>query len=95
MERINDYKSFSQNNASKIALELSEEKSVLQKEYQEYFMSMLHKYDISSVSELEDEEKTKFFDELSNGYKKGEGTNDTGEEVVKDAEEDGADIDVK
>ena len=57
MERINDYKSFSQNNASKIALALSEEKSVLQKEYQEYFMSMLHKYDISSVSELEDEVK--------------------------------------
>jgi len=95
MERINDYKSFSQENANKTATKLSEEKSVLQQEYQEYFMSMLHKYDISSVSELSEDDKAKFFDELSSGYKKGEGTNDDGKEIVKDAEEDGAEIDVK
>jgi len=95
MERINDYKSFSRQHAKNNAVRLSEEKSALQKEYQEYFMSMLHKYDIASVSELDDEGKAKFFDELSTGYKPGEGTNDTGKEIVKDAEKDGADIDVK
>ena len=95
MERINNYKSFSEENANKTATRLSEEKSALQQEYQEYFLSMLHKYDISSVSELSDDDNTKFFDELSSGYKKGEGTNDTGKEIVKDAEDDGAEIETK
>jgi len=95
MERINNYQSFSREHAKKTAVRVSEEKSALQQEYQEYFMSMLHKYDIASVAELDDDAKAKFFDELSTGYKPGEGTNDTGKEVVKDAEEEGADIDVK
>jgi hypothetical protein len=95
MNNLKSFETFSSAANTAEATKLSEEKSALQKEYQEYFMSMLHKYDISSVAELSDEDKSKFFDELSTGYKAGDGTNDTGEEVVKDAEEDGADIEVK
>lgn len=95
MNNLKSFETFSQAAISADSQKLAEEKSALQKEYQEYFMSMLHKYDISSVAELDDEKKKEFFDELSSGYKAGDGTNDTGEEVVKDAEKDGADLDVE
>ena len=95
MKNLQDFGTFSQAATDVATTQLAEEKSALQKEYQEYFLAMLHKYDIASVAELDDEGKKKFFDELSTGYKPGDGTNDTGEEVVKDAEEDGAKLDVE
>ena len=95
MKNLKDFSTFSQAATETESAQLAEEKSALQQEYQEYFLAMLHKYDIASVAELSDEDKSKFFDELSTGYKPGDGTNDTGEEVVKDAEDDGADLDVE
>ena len=95
MKNLKDFNTFSQAALDADTAKLAEEKSALQKEYQEYFMSLLHKYDIASVAELDDDKKAEFFDELKTGYTPGEGTNDTGEEAVKDAEEDGADLDTE
>tara|TARA_R110001592_G_scaffold222901_1_gene478222 strand:+ start:2983 stop:3270 length:288 start_codon:yes stop_codon:yes gene_type:complete len=95
MNNLKSFETFSQAATAADSQKIAEEKSALQNEYQEYFLALLHKYDISSVSELDEEGKKKFFDELSNGYKAGDGTNDTGEEVVKDAEDDGADLDTE
>jgi len=49
------------------------EKSSLQKEYQEYFKSKLEKYGVKSPSELDEEKKKQFFDEIAKEWEKGVG----------------------
>jgi hypothetical protein len=45
-----------------------EEMSKKQKEYSEFFMSLLQKYGASSPAELSDEKKKEFFDEINKGW---------------------------
>lgn len=67
------------------------EASELQKSYQEYFKAKLKKYNADSPAELSDEEKSKFFTEISNDWEKGKGVKPEAKEKIeqekKDAEE--------
>lgn len=49
------------------------EKSNLKKEYQDFFDKKLEKFGVSSPSELSEEEKKKFFDEIQKEWKEGSG----------------------
>jgi len=44
-----------------------DEKSDLQQEYQDYFMALLKKYEVSSPAELDEESMKKFFNEVTDG----------------------------
>lgn len=61
-----------------------DEKENLQDEYQEVFKALLDKYDAESPADLSDEDKSKFFNEISDHYKKGEGATKKGEDLVDD-----------
>jgi len=50
-----------------------DEKSDLQQEYQDYFMALLKKYEVSSPAELDEESMKKFFNEVTDGWVKGKG----------------------
>ena len=49
------------------------EASELQKSYQEYFKAKLAKYDAESPADLDEEEKKKFFNEISADWERGKG----------------------
>ena len=53
--------------------EEDDDKSALQKEYAEYFMKILKKYDVETPAELDEDKKKKFFDEIKSGWEKGIG----------------------
>jgi len=56
------------------ALEIKEEElSPLQKEYRDYFTSLLKKHNVKSPAEMDDSEMSKFFDEVKSGWIKGQG----------------------
>lgn len=68
---IQNFASFTERiKASKLVQEKNK-KSETQEQYSQFFKKMLQKYDISSPAELKsDEEKKKFFDEVSAGWDK-------------------------
>lgn len=49
------------------------ELSPLQKEYQEYFKTMLSKYGVASPADLDEETMSSFFNDVSDGWIKGKG----------------------
>ena len=63
------------------------EKENLQDEYQEVFQALLDKYEVDSPADLSDEDKSKFFNEISDHYKKGEGATKKGEDLVDKKED--------
>jgi len=52
------------------------EASDLQKSYQDYFKKKLDKYGVKSPAELSEDEKKKFFSEISTEWEKGKGLKD-------------------
>lgn len=60
------------------------EESKLQKEYQEFFLSLLKKYDVESPAELDDDKKIEFFDDIKKHYTKGKGVKDSGKKIIDD-----------
>jgi len=87
MKNIKSFQSFSDFRKEAVIKQVTEEKSALQQEYADFFKDLLKKYDVGSPAELSDEDKSKFFDEVSTGWDKGEGKNAKGEESVEDVEE--------
>jgi len=67
------------------------EQSDLQKSYQEYFKAKLSKFGAESPADLDDEEKKKFFNEISADWEKGKGVKPEAKEKLekekKEAEE--------
>lgn len=63
------------------------EASELQKSYQDYFQKKLEKFGAKSPAELSEDDKKKFFSEISNEWEKGKGLKDGVKEgVVFEAE---------
>lgn len=87
LKNIKSFSSFTDKVQAETDNKLAEEKSQLQKDYADYFMKLLQKYDVGSPAELDDEGKAAFFDEVSAGWDNGEGMNAKGEESVEAAEE--------
>lgn len=62
------------------------EASELQKSYQDYFKAKLAKYDAKSPADLSDEEKSKFFNEISAEWESGQGVKPAAAKKVKEEE---------
>ena len=67
---IKSFQDFSEYQAGIDTKKLEEEKSAKQEEYTKFFNAKLKKYDVTSPSELDDEKKKKFFDEIEKGWTK-------------------------
>jgi len=52
---------------------IDEEQSKLKGEYEKYFNEILAKYNVKSPSQIPDEKKDDFFDEVNNGWVEGKG----------------------
>lgn len=64
MERISDFKTFSANSAEKAAVRLSEENEVKRSEIAEKVKAVLNEMEISSLTDLSEEQKQDFIDRL-------------------------------
>ncbi len=63
------------------------EASELQKSYQDYFKRKLEKFGVNSPAELNEEDKKKFFGEITNEWEKGKGLKDGVTEGISFGEE--------
>jgi hypothetical protein len=63
------------------------EASELQKSYQDYFKRKLEKFGVNSPAELNEEDKKKFFSEITNEWEKGKGLKDGVTEGIAFGEE--------
>ena len=63
------------------------EQSDLQKSYQEYFKAKLSKFGAESPADLDDEEKKKFFNEISADWEKGKGVKPEAKEKLEKEKE--------
>jgi hypothetical protein len=64
------------------------QQSSLQKSYEEYFKAKLAKYDVESPADLSDEEKKKFFNEISADWERGKGVKpEAKKEIEKEKKE--------
>ena len=63
------------------------EASELQKSYKEYFTAKLAKYGAESPADLSDEDKKKFFNEVSADWEKGKGVKPEAKEKMKKEKE--------
>jgi len=63
---------------------LTEKLSELQKEYREYFKFMLDCYDVKSPTDLSDEKKKEFFDNVKKYWTKGKGVSKDLEKIKED-----------
>jgi hypothetical protein len=63
------------------------EASELQKSYQDYFQKKLEKFGAKSPAELSEDDKKKFFNEISNEWEKGKGLKDGVKEGVNFGDE--------
>jgi len=69
MGKIQNFASFTERIKASKAIQEQEKKSSTQEQYTQFFKKMLQKYDISSPADLKDEEeKKKFFNEVSAGW---------------------------
>ena len=68
MEHIQNFTTFSERLREENTLKLTEEKSAKQDKYANFFKQTMQKYDITSPSELSDENKPKFFAEIEAGW---------------------------
>jgi len=53
-----------------------------QKKYQDYFKNKIKKYDADSPTDLSEEDRKRFFDDVDKGWESEEETSDLGEEIV-------------
>ena len=65
---IKSFTTFTETLKQMKAVREKEEMSKKQKEYSEFFMSLLQKYGASSPADLSDEKKKEFFDEINKGW---------------------------
>lgn len=71
------------------------EASDLQKSYQEYFKAKLKKYNAESPADLDDEQKKKFFNEITQEWERGKGVKPEAEEKIKKEEKEADDKEKK
>jgi len=65
-------------------MDLNEKLSPLQKEYREFFKFMLDCYDVKSHSNLSEEKKKEFFNNIDKYWVKGKGVTKDLKEIEKD-----------
>tara|TARA_Y100000389_G_scaffold182303_1_gene198795 strand:+ start:703 stop:1143 length:441 start_codon:yes stop_codon:yes gene_type:complete len=88
---IKSFATFTETLTQMKAVREKEEMTKKQKEYSEFFMSLLQKYGASSPADLSDEKKKEFFDEINKGWSgkvtsTGEKSLNESESVVTEAE---------
>lgn len=71
LKHIKNFATFSQVLQAQNEEKKLQEKSGAQKEYADFFLKLLQKYDVSSPNDLDDAKKKEFFDEVSKGWDKG------------------------
>lgn len=80
MKTIKNWQQFNENNSEK----LNEALSNLQKEYREFFRTMLDCYEVSSPTKLSDEKKKEFFDNVKKYWVKGKGCTKSLEDIKEE-----------
>jgi len=81
---IKNWDQFNENVKPENTEMINEELSKLQKEYREFFRSLLDCYDVKSPSKLSDEKKKEFFKNVKKYWVKGKGATKSLEDIKKD-----------
>jgi len=83
-KHIQNFASFTEKLKQQRAIQEEEQKSGKQEQYAQFFKKLLQKYNVTSPSDLTDDKKSAFFDEISKGWDEGEGLTASGEEMMSE-----------
>lgn len=82
MKHFQSFQTFSEKTRVANEQRKLQEKEGQQKEYADFFMKLLKKYDVTSPDQLDDEKKKQFFDDVAKGWSKDSGVTSAGKELV-------------